>query len=131
MGALIRIVQLFPLLIVLGVLAGIAYLVIAGAKSPTRAKEVIIRVFLWLSVALSVFFLLASLYAALERNSNVLEFFVALLALALVMLAITLICRNRFLAHHPHYQRSAQRAHTEIRWEDVIQKVLQFLLKRK
>ncbi len=129
MSALIRIVQMFPILVLFGVVAFVAYLVISGAKSPTRAKEVLIKAFLWLSSALSVFFALATLYAAIEHNSNVFEFFGALLVLALLMLAITLICRWRFRVNHPHYKQSATRSRTIPQWEKRLRGILSVLEK--
>lgn len=127
MGALIRIVQMLPLLLVLGVLAGIAYIIIAGAKSPARAKEILIKVFMVLSIALCAFFALASLYAALEHNANVLEFFAALLVISIIMLCITLICKWRFRKNHPHYTQPAQRSRTMFRWESTLRRILRAL----
>ena len=127
MGAIIRIAQMFPLLIVLGAIAGVAYVIISGVKSPTRAKEILIRVFMVLSVALCVFFALATLYAILENNTNVLEFFASLLAIALIMLLITLVCRWRFKKNHPHYEKPTHHARTVSQAETKLRRVLRIL----
>ncbi len=69
-----------------------------------RAKEVLIKVFTILTLILSAFFLLASLYALFEGNWSVLELTGMFLAIALVALVITRLCRWRMLKHHPEYK---------------------------
>lgn len=127
MSALIRILQSLPLVIALGVLAIVVYLVVSWRKSPTRAKEVLIKVFLVLTTVLSLLFFLATIYAVIEANVAVAELFGAFLAVSAISLAITLICRARFHKNHPNYQYTPQRARTHSTWENTLRKLLEFL----
>ena len=99
MGAIARLGQSLPLVIALVVLAVGIYFFVSWTKSPMRAKEVLIKVFTILTLVLSGFFLLASLYALFENNWSVLE-----LTGMLIALAITRICRWRMLKRHPEYK---------------------------
>ena len=56
-----RLSRIVPLLIVLAVIAGIVYLVAAWRYSPNRGKEILIKLFTWLTGILSVAFLLICL----------------------------------------------------------------------
>ena len=51
-----RLSRIVPLLILLAVVAGVVYLVVAYRHSPNRAKEILIKLFTALTGALSVFF---------------------------------------------------------------------------
>lgn len=104
MGAIARLGQSLPLVIALVVLAVGIYFFVSWTKSPMRAKEVLIKVFTILTLVLSGFFLLASLYALFENNWSVLELTGMFLAIALIALAITRICRWRMLKRYPEYK---------------------------
>ena len=65
-----RLSRIVPLLIVLAVVAGIVYLVATYRYSPSRAKEILIKMFTWLTGILSAFFLLVTLYALLESDGE-------------------------------------------------------------
>lgn len=95
-----------PLLIALIVLALILYAVISYMRSPLKAKEVLIKVFTVLCAILSGFFLLASLYAAVDGNTAVLELALSCLGVGVIGLIITRICASVFKKHHPHYADS-------------------------
>lgn len=127
MGALIRILQSLPLVIALGVIAVVVYLVVSWRKSPTRAKEILIKVFLVLTSVLSIFFLLATLYAVIESNMSVMELFGAFLGVSVIALVITLICRWRFRKNHPNYQYTPQYARTQFSWETKLRQILELL----
>ena len=99
-----RLYRILPLLIILGIVALIIYLIASWRYTPARAKEILITLFSWLNIGLSVFFLLACTYAALEGNWFVAEFFVWFLATTLILLAITYWCKRVFLKHNPNYQ---------------------------
>lgn len=101
-----RLSRSIPLLIALVLLAVIIYFVVSWRSSPTRAKEVLIRVFTILCSALTVFFALASLYALADANQPVLELAISFAGVGAVGLIITLICRWRFKKNHPHYRLS-------------------------
>ena len=104
MGLLIRMLQSLPLVIALIVLAIIIYFVVSWMHSPTKAKEVLIQFFTVISIILAGFFLLASAYAFLEHNENVLSITVPFCIVGILSLIITRICRWRFVKNHPHYK---------------------------
>ena len=79
-----RLSRIVPLLILLAVVAGIVYLVATYRYSPSRAKEILIKMFTWLTGVLSAFFLLVTLYALLERNEAVLDLSASFLATTVI-----------------------------------------------
>ena len=68
-----RLTRIIPLLLLLAFVAGVVYVVAAWRYSPARAKEILIKAFTVLNVALAAFFGLASLYALSESNGDVLD----------------------------------------------------------
>ncbi len=94
-----------PLVIALAILAVVVYFFVSWRQSPTRAKELLIKVFLVVCSAISVFFTATSLYALIDGNTPVLELAVACAVVGIVGLAITLACRRVFKKNHPHYRR--------------------------
>ncbi len=94
-----------PLVIALAVLAIAIYFFVSWRHSPTRAKEMLIKVFLVVCSAIAVFFALASIYAILDNNVPVLELAASCAVVGAVGLVITLICRHFFKKHHPHYKK--------------------------
>lgn len=98
-----------PLVIALVILAIVAYFILQFKYSPPRAKSILIKMFLVITAGLSAIFALACLYALLEDNVAVLELFAAFLAVTVIGLVIVLVCRYRFLKHHPEYRKRAQR----------------------
>lgn len=100
-----RLSRIVPLLIVLAVIAGIVYLVAAWRYSPNRAKEILIRLFTWITGILTGFFALASIYALLDGNAVVFELTGTFLGAAFVALAVTRLCHAVFVHHHPKYKK--------------------------
>lgn len=100
---MIRLYRILPLLVVLAVIAVAVYLIMSFRYSSERAKATLIKVFFWLNAVLSVAFLLITAYALLERNAAVSELFGSCLAVTVIGLAITLICRAVFRKNHPRY----------------------------
>ena len=92
-----------PLLIALIVLAIVIYAVVSRRRTPTRAKEVMIKVFLVLCTAIAAFFALASIYAVVDGNEPVFELAISCAVIGVIGLIVTLICRYVFRKHHPHY----------------------------
>ena len=92
-----------PLLIALIVLAIVIYAVVSWRRTPTRAKEVMIKVFLVLCTAIAAFFALASIYAVVDGNEPVFELAISCAVIGVIGLIVTLICRYVFRKHHPHY----------------------------
>lgn len=111
MGLLVRMLQSLPLMIALIILAIIIYFVVSWMHSPTKAKEVLIRFFTVIGIAISGLFLLASLYALIDGNQIVFELTVSFMAVGLIALIITRICRWRFVKNHPHYKERSMRVH--------------------
>ncbi len=104
-GMVARLSRSIPLIIALVIIALIIYAVVSYMRTPTRAKEVLIKVFTILtSVILGVFGLFA-LYAVVDGNTAVFELAISFAGVGAVGLAITLICRYFFKKHHPHYRK--------------------------
>ena len=110
MPLLARLSRIVPLIIVLALVAGVVYVVAMFLYSPAKAKEILIKLFTFLMSVLSAFFALASLYALLEGNIDVLELTASFLATTLVGLAVTLLCRRTFIKHNPNYRKQTEKA---------------------
>ena len=111
-----RLTRIIPLLLLLAFVAGVVYVVAAWRYSPARAKEILIKAFTVLNVALAAFFGLASLYALSERNGDVLDLTLSFMVTALVALGITRICRAVFLKNNPSYRMKPMKAKRLHRW---------------
>lgn len=96
-----------PLVIALIIIAIAAYFIISYLRTPTRAKEIMIKVFTVLCSAISIVFALISLYAIADGNIYVVELALSCAAVGVIGLAITLICRAVFKRNHPHYKYTA------------------------
>ena len=107
---MIRLYRILPLLIVLAVVAVAVYLIMSFRYSSERAKATLIKVFFWLNAVLSVAFLLITAYALLERNAAVSELFGSCLAVTVIGLVVTLICRAVFRKNHPRYGEKVTQA---------------------
>lgn len=104
-----RLARFVPLLIVLAVIAGIVYLVAAWRYSPNRAKEILIRLFTWLTGILAGLFALVSIYALLDGNAAVLELTGTFFGAAFAALAVTRLCHLVFVRRHPKYKKKPVR----------------------
>ena len=104
MGLLARLGRMVPMIIVLAILAIVIYFVVQWKSSPSRAKEILIKVFTWITIAISIFFGIVTLYAGAEGNMAVLDLSVSCLIVTLVALGITRWCNHVFLKHNPHYK---------------------------
>lgn len=107
---LARLSRIIPLLVVLAVLSGIIYLVVAWRSSPNHAKEVLIKVFTVLTGSLAVFFALVSLYALSEGNVAVLDLAGSFCISALICLGVVRICRAIFVKNHPGWGQKPMKA---------------------
>ena len=122
-----RLSRIIPLLVILAVVAAVIYLVAAWRYSPNRAKVILIRAFTVITGVISGFFVLATAYAAFEQNWTAVEIAASFLAVGLIGLAITLICRWAYLRHHPNYQQEAVPT-TTVSSDGLLRAVLQRLL---
>ncbi len=124
-----------PLLILLILLAVGIYLFVSWRRSPLRAKEVLIKVFLVVCSALSIFLALVTLYAIVDGNMPVTELAVSCLVISVIGLLITLICRYRFKKHHPHYSKETTSKANVIENKpdmlDLVTKFLNFINERR
>lgn len=107
---MIRLYRIIPLLILMAVVAAVVYVIMSFRYSSDRAKATLITVFTWLTIVLSVFFALATLYAVFEGNSTVIELAGSCLATTLVGLGITRLCNRVFKKNHPHYGEEVAQA---------------------
>lgn len=107
---MIRLYRIIPLLILLAVVAAVVYLIMSFRYSSERAKAALIKVFTWLCAILSVFFLIATLYAVFEHNDTVIELAGSCLITTLVGLGITRICNHVFRKNHPRYGEQVAQA---------------------
>lgn len=98
-----RLYRLIPLLVLLALVAGIVYLIMTFRYSSNRAKEVLIDLFTWINGILSIIFGLATLYALFEQNNLVIELAASFLAVSVIALLVTRLCRRIFIKHHPNY----------------------------
>lgn len=105
-----RLTRLLPIFAGIIVGAFVLYFVLAWLTTPTRAKGVMIKLFLALTGVVSAFFLLAILYAFIDGNMVAAEFAFTFLAPALVGLGITLVCRYIFLKHNPSFGKTPVKA---------------------
>lgn len=104
MNVLVRMARSLPLVAALALLAVAVYVVVSWRRSPNQAKEALIRLFTVLNGGLTVLFALASLYALLDGNANVFDLAVGFLVVSAVALAVTRLCRRRFVRNHPNYR---------------------------
>lgn len=107
---MIRLYRIIPLLILMAVVAAVVYVIMSFRYSSDRAKATLITVFTWLTIVLSVFFALATLYALFEDNGTVIELAGSCLATTLVGLGITRLCNHIFKKNHPHYGEEVAQA---------------------
>jgi hypothetical protein len=108
---------MLPLIIALAVLAALVYVVAAALSSPPRAKEILIKLFTFITSLLSVLFGLFSLYALFEHNLAVLDLAASFLIVALVALVAIRIANRVFLKHNPAYKKKPVPASTKrSRW---------------
>lgn len=117
-----------PLLVALIVLALAIYAFVSWRRTPTRAKEVMIKVFLVLCSAIAVFSVLVALYAVADGNAPVLELALSCAAVGVLGLLITLVCRHFFKKHHPHYAfEPTEKARPVTNKPDVLSAVTKIL----
>ncbi len=111
-----RLSRAIPFIILLAVIALVIYLIVSAVRSPSRAKEILIRIFTWVSIIIIIVCLLIALYALLDHNQAVIELSLLFALVGVVALVITRVCNYVFLKHHPHYRDSAKKAHIIRNW---------------
>ena len=109
MNAMIRSVRAFPLIILLAVLAAIIYFTIASRTSKDHAKVLLINIFGWLNIILTLIFYIGVAYAWIEHNDFVVDLSAGFAVVSMIALGIVLIARWRFLKNRPNYQNEHPR----------------------
>lgn len=99
-----RLYRVLPLIVIFAIIAVAVFVFMSWRYTTARAKEALIQVFTILGIVSSAFFLLATLYALLEGNSFVTDFFLTCLIFTLIVLGIALLCHWRFLKKNPNYR---------------------------
>jgi len=107
---MIRLYRILPLILVLAIVAVVVYFILSWSKSPNKAKEILIRVFTWITIGISIFFGIVTLYAVFEQNTPVIELAGSCLGVGLVGLLITRICNHVFRKNHPNFRVVAGKA---------------------
>ena len=107
---MIRLYRILPLLVIMAVVAVVVYLIMSFRYSSDKAKAVLIKVFTWLCIVLSVVFGIITIYALFEQNQPVIELAGSCLAVTLIGLVITRICNWVFRKNHPHYGEEVAQA---------------------
>lgn len=96
--------RMLPVVVVLILIAVGLYYLLTKRKTENLAKEILIRIGIWFNLIVGGIFLLLTLYALLDKNLWIVEFFGSIIVVNLVFLAIALIAKHNFLKHRPHYQ---------------------------
>ncbi len=104
-----RIYRIVPLIVVLIVVAIAVFAYVATTRNGTKAKEVVLKMFWWISAIGSALFLLATLYAVVDKSQLGVDLFATCLAMTLFTWLIDVICGKVFEKHHPHYRVSPTR----------------------
>lgn len=94
----------------MAVVAVVVYLIMSFRYSSEKAKAILIKVFTWMCIVLSVAFGIVTLYALFEQNEPVIELAGSCLAVALIGLAVTRICNRVFRKNHPRYGEEVAQA---------------------
>ena len=76
-----RLYRVLPLLAILAIIGIVVYIFMSWRYTPARAKEAVIKIFIALNGGLSILFALATLYAWIESNAFVADFFITCSAL--------------------------------------------------
>lgn len=116
MGLVARLSRIVPLLLVMALVAAVIYIVVSYRRSPTRAKEILVKIFTWFCSIVAVFFGLVSLYALFESNTGVLDLAVSFAVVGLIGLGIARWCNHVLVKHNPHYGDKPQQAKVIRRW---------------
>ena len=107
---MIRLYRILPLLVLMAVVAVVVYLIMSFRYSSDKAKAVLIKVFTWLCIVLSVAFGIVTIYALFEQNQPVIELAGSCLLVSVIGLVITRICNRVFRKNHPHYGEEVAQA---------------------
>lgn len=108
-----RLTRLLPIFFGIAIAAMALYVFVSIRYTPIKAKELLIKIFTVLFGVTTLFFLMATLYAALDSGRvEAVELMASFLIPFALGLTITLVCRAVFLHNHPAYKLKPVRAET-------------------
>ena len=122
-----RLTRLLPIFFGIAIATVAFYVIVSMRFTPIKAKEWLIKIYTVVFGAATIFFILATIYAALDGNNiEAVELMVTFLIPFAAGLAITLICRAIFLRNHPAYKLKPVRAQTikDPLWKRIINWIL-------
>ena len=122
-----RLTRLLPIFFGIAIAAMALYVYVSIRYTPVKAKELLIKIFTVLFGATTIFFLLATAYAALDSaRPEAVELMASFLVPFATGLAVTLVCRAVFLHNHPAYRLKPVRAETvkEPLWKRALRWIL-------
>lgn len=105
----VRMIRLVPLVVVLLIVGFVIYLIAQVKYSPNKAKSIVLKVFFWICIALTAFFLLWCLYSLIDNNSAAFDLFLSFATVPAFGLLIVLFCGFLFYKHHPNYKLEAKK----------------------
>ena len=100
---IVLIFRLMPLEIAIGVIAVIAYFALASMKNTSIAKEVLIKIVLFINTVLFVAFALITLYSVLDHHWAMIELAGCCAGICAIAAIIGIICKHIFLKNRPNY----------------------------
>lgn len=100
---IVLIFRMMPLEIVIGVVAVVAYLALSNKKGTSVAKEVLIKIVLFINVVLFTAFLLVTLYSILDHHAAMIELSGSCAGICGLSALIALVCKKAFLKNRPNY----------------------------
>ena len=115
----VRLYRLVPMLAVLIVTSIIIYAVVSMRSTRPHAKAAVLKFFTWSFIITTVVFALATLYAVLEKNTQVTELMGSFAIACLIFLGITQICYRVFISHYPNFAEKPMRSRVITWWEST------------
>ena len=94
---------MMPIEIVIGIVAVVAYLILADKKGTSVAKEVLIKIVLFLNSVLFVLFCLITLYSILDHHIAMIELSGSCAGICGITALIAFIAKKVFLKNRPSY----------------------------
>ena len=119
----VRLYRLVPMLAVLLITSIIIYAVVSMRSTRPNAKAAVLKFFTWSFIITTVVFALATLYALIEDNTQVLELMGSFAVACLICLVITRICYRVFISHYPNYADKPVRTRIIHWWEQAAKTI--------
>ena len=127
----VRLYRLVPMLAVLLITSIIIYAVVSMRSTGPNAKAAVLKFFTWSFVITTVVFALATLYALIEDNTQVLELMGSFAVACLIFLVITRICYRVFISHYPNYADKPVRTRIIHWWEKAAKTIRNWWRRQK